>query len=116
MKSRLVLSLSAVLLLVIMTSACGGKTISVSSIRQDYACSYELTVQEDTSTKDVAIATRPDDLEHSMSQGVLDEANAWQQAVEERNARLGKIEKGTALQIPARCNQASGGSVPAPQR
>lgn len=113
---RRILFVSLSVLLLALASACGGKTVSVSSIRQDYACSYELVVQEDTSTHDVAIATWPNDLEKSWEQGIIEESKAWQQAVEERNSRLGRVEKGTTLQIPARCNSTPGSSVPAPQR
>lgn len=116
MKSRLVFFLSIVLLLVVTATACGGTAVSVSTLRQDYACSYALTVQEDTTTKDVASATRPEDLEANWDQTYLDVVSSWQQAVEERNSLLGEVKKGTTLQIPAKCSSTSGSSVPAPQR
>ena len=101
----------------VLSAGCGeGTPVSVTTLRQDYACSYALTVQEDTTTKDLASATRPEDLRASWGQSYLDVVSSWQQAVEERNSLLGEVKKGVVLQIPAKCNSTSSSSVPVPQR
>lgn len=114
MRRFVFLVLSVILL--ITASACG-KEVSSTSIRQDYACSYELVVQEDSTLSDVASATMPEDLHGNDFQTLLDKVTSWKQAIEERNHRFGgEVKKGDSLQIPARCNQTPGSSEPAPQR
>lgn len=99
MRKLLLVVLSALVLTVV-----GCSSTSVSSIRQDYACSYTLQVQEDTTTAQVSSDTQPADLNQGLeSRNDIRVRQSWEQAVEERNSLVGSVKKGTTLQIPARC-------------